>query len=589
MCQPGVVLAIQCALSEGFWYRTSTLPVLTSSSAATLERIETGEMRERPDSRASSFRFDTRRDPIPGIPPMSLDCDDTRKGRMGGSPSQEALANLLTILYAGRAMSTLAAHPKLLILPTNTDSVTSGFSSPTTPGHARLRSLTLSKSTITSLGPFRQRSESTASRTTVAGFEHSHSTPPAVHRHSDLSDELLTRSLLASRKASWNGFRRVPFGFGSRSTDDLPDKKHTPSPSPTTPTAPAEFGFNTREFSLSPAPPPRQSTGRTDYSIDFLSSQLLPRLVPSVKVGRNTPVDAKDAPLHRRRSSAGTTFEAKTTSSLGRGFAPNRRSRNHRNLSLPGILQSSTWVPFGKGEQEDSEAWIEVGTKDEGPSSELASMTKVVRGHKLDKYLWRRSWKDRMAKAWDRVEEEEATSGGSTSMDDNVYRRQQAQTDKAFATVLRLALPEDQEEESEILDDVRDFADESSGDESAEEFEDYRTAKRSVSPAVESFSPVVATIFQPSTTRVRPAESVVLRGSQVPFEDVELGVVQCATIRPVSRVSTSPSLSSTSGFSLRPTHTQSGSVSSSHSRVSSAGSITSLGFLNLLATQGASA
>lgn len=483
-------------------------------------------------------------------------------------------------------MSILTAHPKLLILPTNKESMTSGFSSPTTPGHSRLRSLTLSKATITSLGPIRHRSESTASRATVAGFEHSHSSPIATHRHSNLSDELVTRSLLASRKASWNGSGRVPFGFGSRSADHLPDKKRTPSPSPTnTVTSPAEFGFNTREFSLSPAPPPRKSTTPTDYSIDFLSSQLLPRLVPSVKVGRNTRVESESAPLHRRRSSAGTAFEAKTTGSLGRGFAPNKRSRNHRNLSLPGILQSSTWVPFGKGEQEDNEAWIEVETQEEEPPSELASITEVVRGHRKDKSLRRRSWKDRTAKAWDRVEEQEATSGRSTSMDDDAYRRLQMQTDKAFTRVLRLASAEE-EDESEILDEERDFADESSGDESAGEFEDYRAAKRSVSPAAETFSPVVAAFFQPSTARVRPAESV---GSQVPAEDEELGVVQCATIRPVSRVSNSSELTSTSGFSLRPTHRQSGSVSSSHSRVSSSGSITSPGFLNLLATQGASA
>jgi hypothetical protein len=85
VCQPGVVLALQCWLSEGFWYRSARPPVLTSTSAANLEFVNEhhGEMRERPGSAASSYRYEKSQITLPGIPTSGEDCVETRMGSFG--------------------------------------------------------------------------------------------------------------------------------------------------------------------------------------------------------------------------------------------------------------------------------------------------------------------------------------------------------------------------------------------------------------------------------------------------------------------------------------------------------------------------
>lgn len=86
--QPGLVLAIQCWMSEGFWYRTESPPILTSSSAANLEIIAEGhpEMVERPGSAASSYyAFEKSHAILPGIQPGGQDAVETRMGRVGES------------------------------------------------------------------------------------------------------------------------------------------------------------------------------------------------------------------------------------------------------------------------------------------------------------------------------------------------------------------------------------------------------------------------------------------------------------------------------------------------------------------------
>ena len=71
VCQSGCILAVQTAMSEGLFFSSDKPPVLTSSSAATLEGVveHSGEMIERPDSRASSLHPPSRKsvDRIPGI------------------------------------------------------------------------------------------------------------------------------------------------------------------------------------------------------------------------------------------------------------------------------------------------------------------------------------------------------------------------------------------------------------------------------------------------------------------------------------------------------------------------------------------
>lgn len=608
VCQPGFILSWQCASSEGFWYRTETPPILTSSSAANLDLIAEGqpEMVERPGSAASSYyAFKKSHSTLPGIQPDGEDAVETRTGRVGELRLLSiSLERQLTALSrAGRALSMVQPHPKLLILPSGTDtSSTSGAK--TSQGHTRLRSLTLSKTVFGDDKKHRERSGSVSSRKTFAGFEMRSMSPMLVHR----DDEAITRSLLATRKptrpTSFVGTGRVPFGFGSangasRSTPDLVAEKAKPAPMPSPSTT--EFAFRTEDLTL----PPLDSTAHSarspppDYTIDFLSSQILPRLVPSVVVGRSTLVDSEDAPLNRRRSSLGTTAELNATSAADISRPSSRASRNIRNLSLPDVLQCAsfssnkskspraedTWVSVDEeGKLEDREPVQRAKT----PESVIASITSVVRGKAgamgEDQSLRRRSWKDRTAKAWDRVEQKEQAEGMSSSRrvqleaiedeDPSFLRAPTSARRSSFGWSLDSPIAA---EETEVLEEEGNVADESEGDDDEEaqqaEFEAHRR-RRSVSPMSLPASPIHEQHFD---------ESVVLRGSQFIDEDAEVGTVHCATIHPISRPGSDHSdLDSGLGYSLRPTHIPTGSLGSNRSLATS--SITSVGFQNQLLT-----
>ncbi|KAL8283117.1 hypothetical protein RQP46_005895 [Phenoliferia psychrophenolica] len=567
VCQSGCILAFQTAMSEGLFFSSDKPPVLTSSYAATLEGVEHGEMVERPESRASSFAQPTSRksfDRVPGIQPDGVDCDETPRGRIG------------------RAMSMVHPHPKLLVLPSNPQTLNivvpkaasiSGASGAT---HGRLRSLTLS-----STKTHRQRSESTASRVTVAGFEHhpemvAKSPSPVHHR----GDELLTRALLASRRGdSFKGDGRVPFGFGSASS----------SPAITLTTADsAEFGLlRTRELTLSPPTTPAEpSSASPNYAIDFLSSQLIPRLLPGTKVGKETPVGSEHAPLPPRRPAEPSSRTTGSLSSLGQMRSSlASRNRNTRNLSLPGMAISK----FSKSDDERSPvpindvAWIEIDTKDATP---IQSITDVVRGKTNDKSLRRRSWKDRdrTSKAWDLVEENEAASGTSTGTAFRPVAQEEPPKMRRRSQPTLPSFTEGEELETEVLDDRDDFADVESGDEAAQaELDRYQ---RATSP-LPLLSPSNTTSFfprRPSPTPRLNAESVVLRGSQVvdnEDDDDEIAVIQCATVRPISRVSSDEN-SFSSNYSLCQ-HSANGSVGSMRTFGSSQErSITSQGFANVM-------
>lgn len=206
-------------------------------------------------------------------------------------------------------------------------------------------------------------------------------------------------------------------------------------------------------------------------------------------------------------------------------------ARNRRNLSLPGI---SSWTTFSKSEDERDETWIEVDAGKEVEPTPIAAITRVVRaakGRGGDKSLRRRSWKDRTAKAWDRVEEGEKASGVSTGA---TFR---AETSAGKRSEPRLAAFEERDEvETEVLDFDREFVDVSSGDEddgvvAQAEVEAHR---RATSPRFDDMvSPPAVTFGRRPRQPTLTSESVVLRGSQF-VEDKnsgELGVVQCATIR----------------------------------------------------------
>ena len=482
-------------------------------------------------------------------------------------------------------MSMVYPHPKLLVLPASPQAAGPRPKSATVSGgpHTRLRSLTLTKAN-------RQRSSSTASRATVAGFEHiaaHEAAPTPKSAHHSRSDERLTRSLLAARR-SFAGDGRVPFGFGSAvQRDSASSPVNTPKTAES-----AEFGLlRTRQSTLSPPESPANaSSSPTDFSIDFLSSQLIPRLVPGTKVGKQTPIGSEHAPLPPRRpaeqpSTSSRARMSGSLSSIGFGqMSTSSRNRNTRNLSLPGM--PSTWTKFSKSDEEAAppsprvdESWIEVDQKHETP---IATITDVVRGKSSDKSLRRRSWKDRTAKAWDAVEAHEAASGTSTAFRSSTADQSEERKVKRRSLPKLPTFTEGEELETEVLDEFADV--ESSGGEEAAraELDAYQRAT-SPSPSL-MFSPTTGSFGTrgPSPTP-NFAESVVLRGSRVVDDyddDGELGVIQCATIRPISRVSSEGSMSM---YSLRPSHSANESLGSMRSFASQQErSLTSQGFHNVM-------
>ncbi|CEQ39014.1 SPOSA6832_00497 [Sporobolomyces salmonicolor] len=634
VCQPGVILAWQCWASEGFWFRRPIPPVLTSSSALAFEQFEgvevvgNDEMRERSASRASTAR--TWKDSLPGIRPEGEDCAETDRSRVG------------------RALTMMQAHPKLQVLHDepargNTSS-TSGFvKSATTGGHARLRSLKLSKATVGSLGEFGRTRPRSGSAATVGGFEH-HARVSSMPVNS--MDKLIAMQLLNSRKHSGAPVKpRIPHSAGkadsaSRSVNTLLHRKQTPSPAPTPSSSPApspaptsDFAFTTHEVTLSPATTSFPSSGKTPaldtlshgslptYSIDHLSAKVLPHLVPSIKLGKDLHVEPEDAPLPPRRSSLSAAYPSSSVSlaaarsmrELGVG---SRRSRNVRNLSLPGLLlhgakesrspdelsaaQDATWVAI----EDDKDTPTE-----KTPETVLASLKQAVSGEgsmpkEREKSKKRKSWKDRSAKKWDEIEQREkqkertpgrAEAAALTEEKDSDGGSKVHERAGSGATCLDVSLEWEDGGATEVLDDRGTFADESASDYDDEEaeavaFDAHQRARRAASPfsPLSPPSPFLSSRQPPPQSRRHESlhGSVVLRGSQVidEDEDIRTGTVQCATVRPISRNSDSSSIESSSRFALRPTHVHVGSVGSVQSLSSvTRSSITSEGFRNMLA------
>ena len=129
------------------------------------------------------------------------------------------------------------------------------------------------------------------SRASFGGFSSRSIAPPYSSRE---EDQLITRSLLAASRQS-NHSRRsgASFASGSKSRQLI-----SPSPTPTWST----FDLQTATPSpnqprnssplLSPdfLPAPTHDNPLPDYSIDRLSSQLIPRLVPSVRLSRRISI-----------------------------------------------------------------------------------------------------------------------------------------------------------------------------------------------------------------------------------------------------------------------------------------------------------
>ena len=612
VCLGAVVLAWQCWASEGFWFRRPPPVVLTSSTAAPFEGVTvestrpSADMHERSQSRASTLK--SWRTVPPGISPAGEDCAPTPRGTIG------------------RAVSMLATHPKLQVLPSESvepTSIASGFVKSASAGHARLRSLKLSKATLGSFGEFgaaaRTRSGSVASRKTVGGFEHARRASAPVHV-ATATDELIALSLLRTRKPSTDEPRlpdkpRVPFGFGRATLDVVGrGRSRSRSRSPSPAVTPTDFHFSTRELSLTPtssivptsapAPPAPEDA---QHTIDYLSAHVLPHLIPSIKLGGNVKVGPKDAPMPHRPSTvdvapvaaahASRSLGVRSARSLAAfangGSLGSRSARARRRMSLPMFVEQR---PPGVSRR-SQEVWVAVDeTVDErrGSSSQGSS-----------------------AKTWDEVEaaarevEQAVEALGSRSPSPAMPRESTGRLMSRTAssgTLLDISF-EWEQAPTEVLDeDAGTLADDSSlsddGDDDARaeatSLKACQQARRTGPPPTPLFSPTTTSfgsLYAPSPRaqpRRSPAGSVILRGSQVmsdeDVEDALTGTVHCATVRPIGRESDSDA-AELSSFGLRPTHLAVGSISSACSLATPSNRsslVTSEGFRNMLSGQGAS-
>lgn len=469
----------------------------------------------------------------------------------------------------------LETHPKLQLLPSPIveTSTTSAVKSAST-GHARLRSLKLSKATFGSfgeMGKIRPRAGSGASRKTVGGFEHHtrHVSAPL-----DPIDTSLAVSLLKAKKRASDSHRqpsreRIPFGFkdsNARKRPPLASADKSPLPSPSFSPS-ADFTLLTRELTLSSidskpvteSPPP---VPPLPQQIDYLSAQLLPKLVPSIKVGDKVSVAPKDAPLPRPLSPA----PAATVESRFGSFA-SRKSRLSGRFSFAVVTKDES-----AKDADTSEVWVSV---DAALEDDILEPSVPQVNEKPPRPLVS------VAEPGWALEEKTAHSRTASS-----------------GTRLDISF-EWEEGGSEVLD-AGTLADasssESDGDSDAEAaaFEAHRRARQAASP----LSPTSASGFSQSAYLKSPPSfrlprspdgSVVLRGSQAfsEEEDVRTGTIQCATVRPISRQSDSSSTEMTHSYGLRPTHVPVASVTSSRS-FASLSSLTSQGFHNMMASQCAS-
>ncbi|GAA5832130.1 hypothetical protein JCM11251_004250 [Rhodosporidiobolus azoricus] len=636
VCHPGVILAYQCGESEGFWFKTAKPPVLTSSSAVAFEQFEgvqiegnrslaAEEVPDRSQSRASTVHG--WKDEMPGIKPDGADCS-TQRSRVG------------------RALSMMSAHPKLQVLPyaaeVEPSSKVSGFvKSATKKSHARLRSLKLSSTSVTSVDNIstrtRTRAGSAASRKTVGGHEHHHRNASAPVR---ATDTLIAMSLLQSRKpeALPPTQDKLPFGFGETSNRSsllhLPSEKRSPFPSPVpspslypTSTPTADLAFLHSEFAFSPTATTYPSSSGLatptppnpipDLTIDYLSAQVLPKLVPSIKLGKDVKIGAEDAPLPRRRSTISSTEPAGSfssrlaaqTSSFG-----SKRSRNIRNLSLPLFSLQPAEPAESSPVSPQLDMWVtvemEMQVKDgaDEPKAILTNLKQVVRDSAVE--AEREASRARSAIAdsniyeWDAVEAPSGVVEPAAVVEPLVWKRP-SQVDGerrgSVGTKLDISFEWEQEGASEVLDGALADAEDAEDDDEeagAAVLEAHYQARLAASP-LSPLTPSSSSFFprQPSPQPRRPVASqdgsIVLRGSQVlsssDEEDTRTGTIHCASIHPVSRHSDSSSvdLSSFNLSSLRPAHLPAPSISSARSLgdPTSPSGLTAPGFRNMLETR----
>ncbi|GAA5870084.1 hypothetical protein JCM16303_001890 [Sporobolomyces ruberrimus] len=528
VCQPSLVLSYQCWKSEGFWFRRPPSPIPTSSSTfdfVGLEIVSQGEVKGRTARRTSNWR-----DSLPGIRTDGEDCVSVSRSRLG------------------RALSILSTHPKLQLLNSPSDdpapspalaSASGSVKAATTTGHARLRSLKLSKGTVMSMGDIlpRARAGSSASRKTFGGFEHNRNTSTPVNEF----DKAIALELLASRPKTPKSAHTA---VSSRAV--------TPTPSPTPMTFPAplpdshasDFDFSVRELSLSrysstiyTTSEPRESS--RPISIDYLSAHVLPQLVPSVRLSRNVHVETSSAPL--------------PTPPRPFNSIPTRRRnkvRATRSLSLP-LVNVPALPVSSEGAKTDSEVWIAV-----------ENTIQVEHG------------------------QEKIETGEEEPIPhiDPTIRTLPSFHNRSGSSATRLDISFDWEavDGTETLElDEATFADESSAGEDEPGTLHRRRSRDLLSPTL-PYSPVLPLSFtrrpSPRPELSKPQEDPVAnKGSKSSVgddddEDVHTSTFHCATVRPVLR---SPE--------------QTGSIGSTRTfNELNQSSITSEGFRNLLSSAGCS-
>ena len=347
--QPGLVLAWQTACSEGFKFTPRRPPpVLTSSSALTLERHlnqnpvstchEVEEVGARPgtaQSNASTYYLAPSAraaSPMPGVP-------------VGGGDAKEVRG------VWGRAWEMAQPHPKLLVLPTklarSESAEVSGFRSVARQGHARLRSFKLSKTSLRTLD--RSKTGRATSRVTMEGLE---CLDTSVEGEVDATGvsrglipvDVVVQALLKEparpRPSSFIGNSLLPFTLGTGPiTHSSPDLTASASAvagdllNASKATGPFEFRAHIIQLPTSTSnagvsePWPVSSTPKNRrVTIDYLSSKVLPELVPELVVGRRMTVEGREFAVHdrpRRRTSLGAVAIG-----MAEGGARNRNVRN---------------------------------------------------------------------------------------------------------------------------------------------------------------------------------------------------------------------------------------------------------------------
>jgi hypothetical protein len=245
------LLALQIGLAEGWLFKRPLPPVPTSTSAERLLEKQTPPSRPRMSSVASLHSTSA----FPHLQKSSLDSES------GVRHSIDVQVDARTSRVS-RAMSMMKPHPKLMLLSSGSEE----------PSHE--------------LRQQRSRSFSLSRASKMGEQKGMRRCPDCVKRFrltNATTDQTCSRlSLIPSSS------RTKVMDEEARPYEIAHHKKRTPSPTPPSSTTKDKHNF----FSDSPFSPKGQrnhsassaASSAIDYTIDFLSSQILPRLVPSVCV-----------------------------------------------------------------------------------------------------------------------------------------------------------------------------------------------------------------------------------------------------------------------------------------------------------------